>query len=314
VTYKIKDSQGTIASGNLGEVADPFRQVQYVVLRAQRYSAYDLVDLRLSALNLYAGHETEVEDFEDGDGTLDGTLGSDEIAEADSSLSGAANQLLRMFWTGWWPILHQVVLNPLNCTEELLHFGLDLLNRIEVFVDSLAEWFDDIIDFIGDKAAIIIAILGELFETVFEFTAIRHAMRFAVAGWVIVDTLKFMDITGAALLASVAMAALLTIAFVGFVYASAGLAATVFGWDEAAVIWLIVLIQALLLLGNWFWGRLDPNGIASTMIRVSQWTSNLFGPFADILLLVCWWAWATLIFLLSIIALAALNMALLFLR
>jgi hypothetical protein len=36
VTYKIKDSESTLASGDLGEVANPFRQVQYVVLRAQR--------------------------------------------------------------------------------------------------------------------------------------------------------------------------------------------------------------------------------------------------------------------------------------
>ena len=39
VTYKIKDSESTLASGDLGEVANPFRQVQYLVLRAQRYSA-----------------------------------------------------------------------------------------------------------------------------------------------------------------------------------------------------------------------------------------------------------------------------------
>jgi hypothetical protein len=34
-TYTIKDSQSTLTSGSQGEVANPFRQVQYLVIRAK---------------------------------------------------------------------------------------------------------------------------------------------------------------------------------------------------------------------------------------------------------------------------------------
>jgi hypothetical protein len=98
-----------LVAGSLGEVANPFRQVQYLVIRAQRYSAYDLVDLRLSALNLYAGQETQVESFEEGDGS---GLGSDEYQLQQYEQMGLMPPpeesvvALQCWWTGWWPVLH----------------------------------------------------------------------------------------------------------------------------------------------------------------------------------------------------------------
>jgi hypothetical protein len=112
VTYKIKDSGGTIASGSLGQVSNPFLQVQYLVLRASRSGGYGLIDLRLDALGLYAGHQTQVEDFEEGDGTVDGVLDSGGYqaasANADEKLD-EAHDLITIYWTGWWPLLHFVI-------------------------------------------------------------------------------------------------------------------------------------------------------------------------------------------------------------
>jgi hypothetical protein len=110
VTYKLKDSESTLVSGSLGEVAGPARQVQYLVLRAQRYSAYDLVDLRLSALNLYAGHETEVESFESGDGTGSGALPS-EGDGLDPDVQQSARDALTCQWLAWWWPTLQIALN-----------------------------------------------------------------------------------------------------------------------------------------------------------------------------------------------------------
>jgi hypothetical protein len=138
VTYKIKDSQGTIASGNLGEVADPFRQVQYVVLRAQRYSAYDLVDLRLSALNLYAGHETEVEDFESGDGSGEGALGYYESQMSTESKQRVEDALDEGFgqespyWTGPWPVLHLPVALSVSSSYCNMRIAVDLLTNVAI--------------------------------------------------------------------------------------------------------------------------------------------------------------------------------------
>jgi hypothetical protein len=112
VIYRIRDSQETIASGSLGEVANPFRQVQYLVLRTSRSGSYGLVDLRLSAISLYAGQQAQVEDFEEGDGTIGGVLDSGGYqaasANADAKLN-EAHDLITIYWTGWWPLLHFVV-------------------------------------------------------------------------------------------------------------------------------------------------------------------------------------------------------------
>jgi hypothetical protein len=138
VTYKIKDSQGTLASGSLGEVADPFRQVQYVVLRAQRYSAYDLVDLRLSALNLYAGHETEVEDFESGDGSGEGALGYYESQMSTESKQRVEDALDEGFgqespyWTGPWPVLHLPVALSVSSSYCNMRIAVDLLTNVAI--------------------------------------------------------------------------------------------------------------------------------------------------------------------------------------
>jgi hypothetical protein len=153
VTYTIKDSGGTIAAGSLGEVANLFRQVQYLVLRAQRYSSYDLVDLRLSAINLYAGHETQVESFEEGDGTA---VGAGEGAIDGAVLEGCysdAVSCISVHWTGWWPLLHIQWTNQDNG----FHIAVDLLGRTQIdlaffdyidndTIDELENWL--ILDFL----------------------------------------------------------------------------------------------------------------------------------------------------------------------
>ncbi|NWF95806.1 MAG: hypothetical protein HXY34_06655 [Candidatus Thorarchaeota archaeon] len=246
------------------------------------------------------------------DGTTNGSVTSAGSASGDRSLSDATDRLVRTYWTPDWPILNMLILDPLNTGTALLHFGLDLLNTVYVYTEQLAAWIDSIIDFVGDKASIVVAIIQELAEKAFEIIGVVYAFHYALAGWVLVDTVKFMDLSTTVLLASIATAALVTIGFVGLAYLAAISAGQIFGPDEAAVIWLIVLLEALLVLGKWYWGKLNPNAIASTVIRISQFTSSLWGPFPSEILILCWWSWATYIFLRGVIALAIANMAVLF--
>jgi hypothetical protein len=144
--HGIENALSTLASGSLGEVANPFRQVQYVVLRAQRYSAYDLVDLRLSALNLYAGHETEVEDFEEGDGTYGRESSSwessvtPEYAEMIADALDDAAEKPKPYWTGPWPALHLPV--ELVAEQYYVYFEIAVDILASVYVTALSIDFD----------------------------------------------------------------------------------------------------------------------------------------------------------------------------
>jgi hypothetical protein len=68
------------------------RIIKYLVIRTRRYSAYDLNDMRLHAIGLYAGQDTSVEEPEEADGSSEGSIEylinnpSPEAAENQASL------------------------------------------------------------------------------------------------------------------------------------------------------------------------------------------------------------------------------------
>ncbi len=106
ITYKIKDLSSTIQSGDLGAVANPFRQIKYLAIRAERYSSYNLIGLRLHAIGLYAGQDTSVPEPEEADGASSGYSPSPAAVSFVDMLIAIAIAGTISWWTGWWPVLH----------------------------------------------------------------------------------------------------------------------------------------------------------------------------------------------------------------
>jgi hypothetical protein len=147
ITYEISDHGGTIQEGDLGEVANPFRMVKYLVIRAQRYSAYDLNDMRLHAIGLYAGQDTSVEEPEEGDGTTDGALDTvDPPPEAQSFWNSIIETIgnLLFWWEGWWPRVHLYIsLATIAGGLAILHMSVDLLFDLRWENSTLDTPLDD---------------------------------------------------------------------------------------------------------------------------------------------------------------------------
>jgi hypothetical protein len=299
----------------IGECDNASRVIKYVMLLGYRYSHYNLVDMRIHDINVEADlnrhnpNAPSPDDPVESDGTAQGSVSEDAKRTAGGGFTEASNQLVIMFWTPGWPMLNFKVLDPHDTSFAVLHFAVDLLNAFVVHVNSIAEWIHNIIDFVGDKAGFVIAILAEIFETIFEYVVIHETMKFAMAAWVLVDTVKFMDLSTTVLVASIAVASLISLGFIGLMYIWTATAIELFGYDEAGVLWLIVLLESLRYLAFWVLGRLDPNGLAATVIRISAFTSSIFGPFPEVTLLLLWWDWASFVFILGMIALSVMNIA-----
>jgi hypothetical protein len=136
ITYKIKDQSSTIQSGDLGAVANPFRQVKYLAIRVQRYSGYDINEMRIHAINLYAGQHTYVPEPVEADGTSSSTIekiagqhqnDSDQMfLEADSSVE--------TYWTGPWPTLHIIINKQIS-----LEVGLSVTAKVDLLASASVE-------------------------------------------------------------------------------------------------------------------------------------------------------------------------------
>ena len=96
-----------IQSGNLGAVANPHRTIKYIVIRAQRYSHYTLSDLRLHNIVVSEGLSTVSAPMY-ADATNEGRITPNDETTADVDLTQAM-QSLSIYWTGWWPLLHVVM-------------------------------------------------------------------------------------------------------------------------------------------------------------------------------------------------------------
>jgi hypothetical protein len=110
------------------------RIIKYLVIRTRKYSAYDLNDMRLHAIGLYAGQDTSVEESEESDGTE--SVPDADIHEAEVQLF--FTDVLAFLTPTWklenfWPWLH------LNTTEPPdtdfvcnLHVSVDILQTFRI--------------------------------------------------------------------------------------------------------------------------------------------------------------------------------------
>ena len=145
VKYEISDGEEELGSGDLGEVANPFRMVKYLVIRPSRASANELIDLRLHDIVLWASQDTSLEEPDEKDGTVCGTVSNQDIGELNPDLDDASDLLLT-YWTGPWPELHfeRAPPEPSEEVEDItFHVKRDLLDKITVLNFTPASSWDD---------------------------------------------------------------------------------------------------------------------------------------------------------------------------
>ncbi|MBN2228201.1 MAG: hypothetical protein JW779_01335 [Candidatus Thorarchaeota archaeon] len=130
--YKIKDQSGTLQSGDMGAVANPYRQVKYLAIRMERYSADDMNEMRLHAIQFSATQETLVPVPEDNDGTLEGKLDNCESQgyELSEYYASQANSELLIYWTGPWPELHFQRSSPSRESNTEFHLKANLIHEV----------------------------------------------------------------------------------------------------------------------------------------------------------------------------------------
>ena len=125
-----------------------------------------------------------------------------------------------------------------------------------------------------------------------------------------VGSVRFLDLSTAVLVSSTIGAVLLTAVFLGAAYSLIPVAAGLFGYAEAGVIWLMVLAQAIIYLGFWLLGKFNLEALAGSILRVYHFLCLLYGLFLDVtydIFSLPWLSWATICFLLGTTSLAAAN-------
>ena len=114
MVYEINDHSGLVQEGDLGPVANPFRMVEYLVIRIARNSGYTMDELRLHAMGLSAGLSTTVPDPVGCDGTPEGNEPSPEAESFIELLINMATANTTSWWTWPWPQLHSRTIGTLQ--------------------------------------------------------------------------------------------------------------------------------------------------------------------------------------------------------
>ncbi|MHA1652542.1 MAG: hypothetical protein ACTSYX_12945, partial [Candidatus Thorarchaeota archaeon] len=302
----------------IAECDNASRVIKYVAVLGYCYSSYDVVEMRVHDIRVIADlnrHDPTVQNpsmSRELDGTREGVVTADGRDAADAAMTRATDQYVRVFWSTdhGWPVLNLQVLNPVDTTVTLLHLGIDILNVVTLYRSTIDEWVLDAIAYAGNKVGYVMAVLTELVEMGIELLSVTIAMRYALAAWALVDTVKFLDLSMTSLVSSIAVATLLTAVFLGTAYSLTAAVVEVFGYPEAGVVWTIVLVQALVCMGLWLLGKTNLDALAHDMLRVYGLLCFLYGPFPDPTFVVFsapWLDWATILFLLGTVALAAGN-------
>jgi hypothetical protein len=153
ITYKIKDQSSTIQSGDLGAVANPFRQVKYLAIRVQRYFGYDMNEMRIHAINLYAGQVTLVPEPMMADGTTDGlenAVNASTIQSVDSTISNLISAITSVWQlVNFWPKLFIGLVQTGDVVYDIL-VSVDLIgnteiHRMQVHVPASDDYTDEVI-------------------------------------------------------------------------------------------------------------------------------------------------------------------------
>lgn len=119
-----------VASGNLGDVANQHRVIKYIAIHCDRYSQFNLGDIRIKNIVVSEGLTTVSAPMY-ADGSYEGRVHSNTNSNLPIDVEGLQTTVVNnviYYWTGPWPILHVVVnWEPIPGSLIKLHFGLDIL-------------------------------------------------------------------------------------------------------------------------------------------------------------------------------------------
>ena len=166
VKYEIKEGGDTLASGDLGEVANPARKIKYLVIRPSRASGYDLIDLRLHGISVFAGQDTSLEEPEKKDGTHYSNINSiSESHQQDTDeMMYEASESVNTYWSGPWPVLHISVDKVLSSNITIMVIvGVDLLGSADI--EDVSFEMDGFEDLSETETNEFIALAGEEIST-----------------------------------------------------------------------------------------------------------------------------------------------------
>jgi len=168
------------------------------VLLGYRYSYYNLVDMRIHDINVVADLAAlDPNAPEPCDGSRAGIVTSTDSNNYDTDATQAALQYLSVTWTGPWPLLHLIVLNPANLAIVLLHITVDLIGNIGLVSLIFLEWFLGLFGVSPDAIAYILGLIYFVLDAA-AIWAIGLAFNSMVAAYMAFDA------TGALLVAGVA--------------------------------------------------------------------------------------------------------------
>lgn len=132
--YEVSDDEIQLQAGDLGPMANPYRQVKYLVIQMARYSNYAMTELRLHAIGLYAGLTTTVPEPVGSNGT------PNTIDDTDDSPINSIDYILKLLAVGlsgiwelvnYWPTLFISVVQTLETIYDIL-LSIDLCGDIKV--------------------------------------------------------------------------------------------------------------------------------------------------------------------------------------
>ncbi|MGY5873510.1 MAG: DUF2341 domain-containing protein [Candidatus Thorarchaeota archaeon] len=179
VKYEISDYGGQIQAGDLGPVANPYRQVKYLVIRFSRYSSYTMDDLQLQTIGLYAGLVTTLPDPVIADGT---SFGEPQPPPQEDWITQVIN-----WWTGPWPECHSKVdqFYP-NGGHAMVQTKTDLFGRMNMEMLSIGDGqgnnLDELDETVGDLSIQLLldnlVVLGGLLILEFIFASVSFAANF----------------------------------------------------------------------------------------------------------------------------------------
>ncbi|MGY5873509.1 MAG: hypothetical protein RTV72_14775 [Candidatus Thorarchaeota archaeon] len=140
VTYEIKDLDGVIQEGDLGPVANPYRQVKYLVIRMSRYSSYTMDDLRLHYIGLYAGLVTTVPDPVEADGTPQGLV--DSVPETTRDDVDTTSSAIAELIDSWWELIFFWPTFFISMVETTVEAKYDVLVKPDLIGNTKVEKMD----------------------------------------------------------------------------------------------------------------------------------------------------------------------------
>jgi len=183
--YMQYDIEG-IQEGNLGAVTDPHRIIKYLVIHCERYLSYTLCDSRIDTIIVSEGLQTTPAGMY-ADGSPEGFASSDDNDNDD--ITTASQNYIRTPWTGPWPLLHIIVLNPINVALELVHLTIDLIGHLSMVSQQIFEYLLPLCGLTPGQVAILLSTIAYVIDGGFMF-AIDKAFNAMILSFLVFDATK----------------------------------------------------------------------------------------------------------------------------